>query len=41
MTNLKIRKLPDYAAIAREFRFVLQERKTFLCGLLVAEVWRV
>jgi hypothetical protein len=37
----EVRGMPDHAAIARELRFVLQERKALPGGLLVAEVWRV
>jgi SAM-dependent methyltransferase len=40
ITNLQVRRLPDYAAVASGFGFALQYRRKFLGGLLVSEVWQ-
>ena len=39
-TGLKVRSLPKYADVFTERGLVLYERKTFLAGLLVSDLWR-
>ena len=39
LTGLRVRRLPDYAAALCAVGFSRVERKTFLSGLLVAEIW--
>ena len=41
LTGLKVRRLPDHATALRNEAFKLQERRTWLHGLLAAEFWRV
>jgi SAM-dependent methyltransferase len=41
MTGLAVRSLPDHAAALRGAGFTLEERRTWLRGLLAAEFWRV
>jgi hypothetical protein len=40
LTGLKIRGLPDHHAALRKAGFFLTQRQTWLCGLLVSEMWR-
>jgi SAM-dependent methyltransferase len=40
LTGLKIRWLPDHQAALRSAGFSLIQRQTWLCGLLVSEMWR-
>jgi len=40
LTGLKIRGLPDHQAALRNAGFSLTRRHTWLCGLLVSEIWR-
>jgi len=40
LTGLKIRSLPDLNRALRDAGFTLAERQTWLCGLLVSEMWR-
>jgi SAM-dependent methyltransferase len=39
LTGLAVRNLPDHAAALRAAGFILLERRNFLKGLLVAELW--
>ncbi len=39
LTGLAVRELPHHAAILRAAGFTLRTRRTFLRGLLVAELW--
>ena len=39
LTGLTVRKLPDYASALRAAGFTLRQRRSFLNGLLVAEIW--
>lgn len=39
LTGLKVRRLPDHRAALRAAGFACRERKTFLNGLLTAEIW--
>ena len=39
LTGLAVRKLPDYASALRAAGCTLRKRRSFLRGLLVAEVW--
>jgi hypothetical protein len=39
LTGLTVRKLPDYASALRAAGFTLLERRSFLRGLLAAEIW--
>jgi SAM-dependent methyltransferase len=39
LTGLKIRSLPDYHCALRNAGFTLTRRQTWLCGLLVSEMW--
>lgn len=41
ITGLRTRRLPDYAGALGRAGFTLEERKSFLGGLLVSERWRV
>jgi ubiquinone/menaquinone biosynthesis C-methylase UbiE len=41
LTGLKTQRLPDYASTLRQNGFSRAARKTFLSGLLVAEIWRL
>ena len=41
LTGLKTQKLPDYACAFRQSGFSITGRKSFLGGLLVAELWRL
>jgi len=41
LTGLKVRSLPDHASALRRAGFTLEERRTWLHGLLAAEFWRV
>ncbi|MGB0065612.1 MAG: class I SAM-dependent methyltransferase [Terracidiphilus sp.] len=40
LTGLRVRTLPDYAATLRGAGFAPVKQRSFLCGLLIAEVWR-
>jgi SAM-dependent methyltransferase len=40
LTGLKIRCLPDHHGALRNAGFTLTQRQTWLCGLLVSEMWR-
>lgn len=40
LTGLRVRRLPDYAAALRAAGFRLEEQRTWLLGLLVAQLWR-
>lgn len=40
LTGLAVRTLPDYAAALRAAGFKLRKRRSFLRGLVVAEIWR-
>jgi hypothetical protein len=40
LTGLKIRCLPDHHGALRNAGFTLTRRQTWLCGLLVSEMWR-
>jgi ubiquinone/menaquinone biosynthesis C-methylase UbiE len=40
-TGLKTQRLPNYASIFRQNGFSSVDRRTFLGGLLVAEIWRL
>ncbi len=40
LTGLEIRSLPNHHAAMCEAGFVLTERRTRICGLLVSETWR-
>jgi SAM-dependent methyltransferase len=40
LTGLKIRNLPDHHAAFRNAGFSLTRRQSWLCGLLVSEMWR-
>ncbi len=40
MTHLRIRALPDHAGALRTSGFILLERKRWLAGLLVSEMWQ-
>ncbi len=39
LTGLAVRSLPDHAAALRDAGFTLRQRRRFLRGLLVAELW--
>jgi len=39
LTGLTVRKLPDHASALRAAGFTLRRRRSFLRGLLVAEIW--
>ena len=39
MTGLRVRRLPDHGAAMEQAGFTLRERRTWLGGLLVAEIW--
>jgi SAM-dependent methyltransferase len=39
LTGLKIRSLPDHHVALRNAGFTLTRRQTWLCGLLVSEMW--
>jgi ubiquinone/menaquinone biosynthesis C-methylase UbiE len=39
LTGLAVRKLPDYASALRAAGFTLRQRRSFLGGLLAAEIW--
>jgi SAM-dependent methyltransferase len=39
LTGLTVRSLPDHASALRHAGFTLQERRTRLAGLLIAELW--
>lgn len=39
LTGLAVRRLPDHATALRTAGFALRQRRTFLRGLLVAELW--
>jgi hypothetical protein len=41
LTGLTVRSLPDHASALRQAGFDLQERRTRLAGLLIAELWCV
>ena len=41
LTGLKVRTLPDYASSLRHAGFSLQQRRAWLRGLLVSEIWHV
>jgi hypothetical protein len=41
LTGLRVRRLPDHAAALRAVGLSRMEKKTFLRGLLVAEIWSV
>jgi SAM-dependent methyltransferase len=40
LTGLKIRSLPDHHCALRNAGFSMTRRQTWLCGLLVSEMWR-
>jgi SAM-dependent methyltransferase len=39
LTGLKVRSLPDHCLALRQAGFILQERKRWLGGLLISELW--
>ena len=39
LTRLSVRNLPDHAAALRGAGFTLRQRRSFLRGLLIAEIW--
>lgn len=39
LTGLAVRTLPDHGAALRQAGFTLKERRTWLAGLLVSELW--
>lgn len=39
LTGLRVRRLPGYCAALKQAGFVLRHRRTWLGGLLVAEMW--
>jgi hypothetical protein len=39
LTGLRVRQLPEHRAALEKAGFVLRERRTWLGGLLVAEMW--
>ncbi|MGC2163127.1 MAG: class I SAM-dependent methyltransferase [Silvibacterium sp.] len=41
LTGLRTRSLPNYAAVLTRSGFTLEERKPFLAGLLVSELWNL
>ena len=41
LTGLRVRQLPEHRAALEKAGFVLRERRTWLGGLLVAEMWTV
>ena len=41
ITGLRTRSLPDYATALTNAGFVLGDRKKFLCGLLVSDIWKL
>ena len=41
LTGLEVRALPDYAVALQSAGFSLEQRRRFLGGLLVAEMWRL
>lgn len=41
LTGLAIRTLPDHAAALEAAGFTLRQRRSFLCGLLIAELWSI
>jgi Methyltransferase domain len=40
LTGLKVRSLPDHPRALARAGFTLLRRRTFLCGLLVSELWQ-
>jgi hypothetical protein len=40
ITGLRVRTLPDYSGALIRAGFTLEERKPFLAGLLVSDLWR-
>ncbi len=40
LTGLRVRSLPDHHGALRNAGFTLTQRQTWLCGLLVSEMWR-
>jgi len=40
LTGLRVRSLPDHHGALRNAGFSLTRRQTWLCGLLVSEMWR-
>lgn len=40
ITGLRTRSLPEYATALTNAGFVLEDRKKFVCGLLVSDVWK-
>lgn len=41
MTGLRVRRLPDHGAAMEQAGFTLRQRRTWLGGLLMAEMWAV
>ena len=41
LTGLKVRRLPDHREALRRCGFMLEQRRDWLGGLLVSEMWRV
>ncbi len=41
LTGLKTQRMPDYASVLRRNGFALNDRKSFLSGLLTTELWEV
>jgi SAM-dependent methyltransferase len=39
LTGLQVRRLPDHSIALRQAGFILQERKRWLGGLLISELW--
>jgi hypothetical protein len=39
LTGLEVRSLPDHSIALRQAGFILQERKRWLGGLLISELW--
>ena len=40
LTGLRVRGLPDHQAALRKAGFTLAQHQSWLCGLLVSEMWR-
>jgi ubiquinone/menaquinone biosynthesis C-methylase UbiE len=40
LTGLRVRQLPDYSSVLKIAGFTLEKERTWLVGLLVAQLWR-
>jgi hypothetical protein len=40
LTGLRVRQLPDYSSALKIAGFTLEKERTWLVGLLVAQLWR-